>query len=69
LTKARRFNLILVSGLEPAVVERMGLRPASSLDDALKMAKDLTSESLGYILPYGADVLPIEASQAAAAFL
>jgi lactate racemase len=59
LTKARRFNLILVSALPPAVVERMGLTPASSLEDALKLAEKQTAGTPGYILPFGADALPV----------
>ena len=58
LSKARRFNLILVSALEPAVVERMGLTPARSLDEAMAISEK-TNAYFGYILPSGADVLPI----------
>lgn len=59
LTKARRFNLILVSGLEAPVVQAMGLKPARTLDEALAIAEKKTAGSPGYILPFGADVLPV----------
>ncbi len=59
LTKARRFNLILVSALEPAVVERMGLHHARTLEDALAIAEKFSKGSPGYILPFGADALPV----------
>lgn len=59
LSKARRFNLILVSALEPAVVEQMGLTPARTLEDAMVLAEKSTDRGTGYILPYGADVLPV----------
>jgi len=59
LTKARRFDLILVSSLDPSVVEAMGLKPAATLDDALTLAEKKTGPCPGYILPFGADVLPV----------
>lgn len=59
LTKARRFNLILVSALDDSVVEAMGLKPARNLEHALEKAEMKTGRCPGYILPFGADVLPI----------
>ena len=59
LTKARRFNLILVSALEPATVERMGLVPAASLEEALSLAESKLAGERGYIMPFGADALPV----------
>jgi nickel-dependent lactate racemase len=67
LTKAQRFNLILVSALEPAVVEKMGLTPAKSLEQAMSLAEKATEGGRGYIMPYGADVLPVAEARAAAA--
>jgi len=59
LSKARRFDLILVSSLAPQVVEQMGLRPARTLDDAMEMAEKKIGKPPGYILPFGADALPV----------
>ena len=59
LTKARRFNLILVSSLPPGVVEQMGLQPAATLDEAMSLAEKKTGRCPGYILPFGADALPV----------
>ena len=59
LTKARRFNLILVSALEPADVEAMGLKPARTLEEALTIAEKDMGPCPGYILPFGADGLPV----------
>ena len=61
LTKARRFNMILVSTLESTVVEKMGLKPASTLDEAMEMAERDHRGAPGYILPFGANVLPVVA--------
>jgi nickel-dependent lactate racemase len=59
LTKARRFNLILISALQPSVVEQMGLVPAASLDEAMAIAERNSKGSPGYILPFGAEALPV----------
>ena len=59
LTKARRFNLIPVSALEPADVEAMGLKPAQTLEEALAIAEKNVGPCPGYILPFGADSLPV----------
>lgn len=59
LTKSRRFNLILVSALESSMVETMGLIPARTLEDALEIAEAKTGRCPGYILPFGADILPV----------
>lgn len=59
LTKSRRFNLILVSALEPADVEAMGIKPAQTLEEALAIAEKDTGPCPGYILPFGADGLPV----------
>jgi nickel-dependent lactate racemase len=54
-SKAKRFRLILVSSLDPAAVETMGMTPASSLENALAMVKPQP----GYIIPAASDVLPV----------
>lgn len=59
LTKARRFNLILVSSLDPAAVEAMGLCPARNLEEAMAVAEKTTKGCPGYILPFGSDALPV----------
>ena len=59
LTKARRFNLILVSSLKPEVVEQMGLWLAATLDEAMSLAEKKTGKCPGYTLPFGADALPV----------
>jgi hypothetical protein len=41
--------------------------PAGTLDEALTLADKLTSRSTGYILPFGADVLPVVESREAGA--
>jgi len=59
LTKSRMFNLILVSSLDPDAVRRLGLTPAGSLDDAISIAQSKTPQCPGYILPLGAEALPV----------
>ncbi len=60
LTKAHRFNLILVSRLKPDTAEQMGIQlPAQRLDDALAHGERKIGHCQGYILPFGADALPI----------
>jgi len=57
--KAKARNIILVSSLRPEEVERMGMTPAASLDEAVRMAKQLLGElpptlaipDAGYLLP------------------
>ena len=56
LTKAERFRVVLVSQLADEVVTRMRMTPARSLDDALKM---LDGTAHGFVLPFGAALLPI----------
>jgi len=59
LTKARACRVILVSSLKPEDVEAMGMRPASSVKEALRAAKEMMGElpvplvvpDAGYILP------------------
>jgi len=40
MEKAKRFNIIWVSMLNPKVVEKMGIIPASSIDEALTFAQN-----------------------------
>ena len=57
-SKAERFRIIAVTSLDPADVRKMGMEPASSLEDALSQVDpDLRSEP-AFILPDGAAVLP-----------
>lgn len=59
LSKAKARRVILVSSLRPEDVERMGMVPASSLDDAVRKAKGMLGElppplvipDAGYVLP------------------
>lgn len=55
LTKAERYRVILISGLPPDDVLRMGLQPATSLAEALGNERSTT----GYIMPHGASYLPV----------
>jgi nickel-dependent lactate racemase len=68
LSKAKSCRLVLVSSLRPEDVERMGLIPAASLDDAVRKAEDmlgglpspLVIPDAGFVLPdvAGNAVLP-----------
>lgn len=57
--KAKARTLFLVSSLRPEEVERMGMTPAASLDEAVRMAKQVLGElpatlvipDAGYLLP------------------
>jgi len=59
LTKARACRVILVSSLSPEDVETMGMTPAPTLSDAIRLAKKFLGESpvplvipdAGYVLP------------------
>ena len=55
LSKAERFQVILVSELQDVEVEKMGMTPAPSLTVALSKANSI---SPGFILPRGAAWLP-----------
>ncbi len=58
--KARRFRVILVSGLDSSDVERMGMIPASSVDEAMRIAeRHLPSGWRGLVMPEGGSVLPL----------
>jgi nickel-dependent lactate racemase len=59
LTKARACRVVLVSSLKAEDVEAMGMTPASSVEDALRVAKGMLGElpvplvipDAGYVLP------------------
>ncbi|MCU1264435.1 MAG: hypothetical protein JWM21_753 [Acidobacteria bacterium] len=55
-TKVEKYRIHLVSELADDDVRRMGMIPASTLDDALK---DVDRASAGYILPRASTVLPV----------
>ncbi|MBL0224740.1 MAG: nickel-dependent lactate racemase [Geobacteraceae bacterium] len=60
LQKTRRFNIILVSGFPVQQVIEMGMRPASSLDQALQIAdRLLPADWKALIMPEGGSVLPV----------
>ncbi len=59
LSKARRFRVVCVSQLPDEKIRAMGMEPAPSLDDALSMVDPQVRSEPGYVLPFGADVLPV----------
>ena len=60
LQKALRFRIILVSTLPPEEVRTMQLIPASTLEEALQMAKEILPEDFkAYVIPDGGTVLPV----------
>jgi nickel-dependent lactate racemase len=56
LTKAERFRIILVSGLENEVVRSMRMTPARTLEEAMA---NYDTGGNGYIMPRGAALLPV----------
>jgi nickel-dependent lactate racemase len=58
-SKTRRFRVIGVTSLDPAQVRAMGMEPAASLASALEMADVSLAAEPGYVLPHGAEVLPV----------
>jgi nickel-dependent lactate racemase len=60
LQKAQRFRIILVSKLPGQQVEEMGMLPADSLDEALRMAdRFLPADWTAQVMPEGGSVLPV----------
>lgn len=60
LSKAQRFRVICVSILPDEKIRAMGMEPASNLDEAMSMVdRSHVGGELGYVLPFGADVLPV----------
>ena len=60
LQKARRFRVILVSGLPREEVESMGMTPAATLEQALAQAAALLPpDYTAYAIPEGGSVLPV----------
>ena len=62
LQKAQRFRIILVSQFPAQQVEAMGMIPAQSLDDAMRLASVLLPEKWRcYLMPEAGSVLPVTA--------
>lgn len=59
LSKARRYRLICVSSLDAGTIRCMGMEPATNLADALGRIPSGVADAPGYILPFGADILPV----------
>jgi nickel-dependent lactate racemase len=59
LTKAERFNVRLVSGLDADDVRRMRMTPARTIADALAEAGHDTAAAPGYVMPHGARFMPV----------
>lgn len=60
MLKARTYDVILVSDLPPDWVRRLGLTPASGLDEALDLAKDrLGRVNEALVLPYAAQTVAL----------
>jgi nickel-dependent lactate racemase len=60
LQKAQRFRIILVSEFPAQQVLEMGMLPASSLDEALQVAKGLLpTDWSALVMPEGGSVLPV----------
>jgi lactate racemase len=62
LQKAQRFRIILVSQFPAQQVEAMGMVPAQSLDDAMRLASALLPEKWRcHLMPEAGSVLPVTA--------
>jgi nickel-dependent lactate racemase len=60
LQKTQRFRIILVSEFPAQQVEEMGMLPASTLDEAIRLAEGFLPEDWkSYVIPEGGSVLPI----------
>jgi nickel-dependent lactate racemase len=60
LYKAQRFRIILVSEFAAKQVEEMGMLPADSLDEALRLASGLLPPDwMALVMPEGGSVLPV----------
>ncbi len=60
LDKAKRYRIILVSTLPSNEVESMSLIPATTLDEAMVLAKEmLPEEYTAYVIPEAGTVLPV----------
>ncbi|HZH91755.1 MAG TPA: nickel-dependent lactate racemase [Pyrinomonadaceae bacterium] len=60
LSKAERFNVVLVSGLDATDVRRMRMTPARTIADALAEVEGGARQE-GYVMPYGARFMPVVA--------
>jgi nickel-dependent lactate racemase len=60
LQKAQRFRIILVTELPGHQVEEMGMLPAGTIDEALRMAvRFLPPDWTALVMPEGGSVLPV----------
>ncbi len=60
MKKLERLSIILVSSLPQTVVEKMGMFPASSLNEALKVAgKIFNGAETTYVFPFAWGILPL----------
>lgn len=63
LQKSQRFKIILVSKFSSSQVEEMGMIPAASLDNALRVAEEnLPRHWQALLMPEGGSVLPVAVS-------
>lgn len=53
-----KFQVIFVSSLKPHLVKRLGLTPASSVEEAIEMLDRKLTGKKGYMIPQGAETLP-----------
>jgi nickel-dependent lactate racemase len=60
LSKAERFNVVLVSGLDATDVRRMRMTPARTIADALAEVEGGARQE-GYVMSYGARFMPVVA--------
>ena len=54
--QARRYRVMLLTGIEPEIVKPMGLEAFSDMDELLKSA-NLAGKSI-YVIPNGSTVVP-----------
>jgi nickel-dependent lactate racemase len=60
MKKLERLKIILVSALEPSVVERTGIAPARDLGEAVSLARSWVGQApLCYVMPAAWGILPV----------
>ncbi len=60
MKKLEHFRIVLVSSLPKPIVEKMGMVPASSIDEALQVAVELLGEAeTTYVFPFAWGILPV----------
>lgn len=60
MKKTERFSIILISSLERDVVEKMGMIPASSIEEGIGIANRIVGHApLTYVFPHASGVVPI----------